>query len=418
MTDMSEEIRKRAEAIAFKIQVTRHKEMIEEFRTRDEEQQRRMEQLIDLIARIHVSETTEPERRIEKMKAAEERKNKAETQKAEEKRVYEAAMQPYRDFEEVRIAFWIILHRPPFTMVHETFLEESHSHTGLSVTALARSWKTGEFTTSFPPGDDLAHITVLVDWKPEEDPKTPRLRWMIQAPNSLYYPGDHFGCFELRHRTAFNERPVGAFKPYNTRLRVRWMSPIFSPFPNSAGAISSVGPLEESSAHTILTPTLHSIAHALVHGPFASIKAPVFRLHEMGFTEARYFLKTADGRSRDEEKCMRATALFANAFNRSSHDNLGALDFLGLPGQCREISVIAIRELLEFYDISAQVGEKALGDSTWQLEDSCDNVTTQREWVAFDRLWAIRIAELAKFEFILKAAKEQASVMEVMWPNS
>lgn len=413
MTDASEEIRRRAEAIAFKIQATRHKEMIEEFRTRDEEQQRRMEQLLDLIADIHVAETTETARRIEE--------TKAETARRIEEK---AAMQPYRDLEDVRTAFWIILHRPPFTMVHETFLEEFSFSTGLSMSALARSWKTGEFTTNFPPGDDLAHITVIVDWKPEENPNTPRLHWMIQAPNSLYYPGDHFGRFELRrlrHRggfSIFNESNPSKLKPFSTRLEVRWMSPVLSPFPSSTGAISSVGPLEETSAHTILTATLHSIAHTLVHGPFASMKAPIFRLHEMAPREARYFRKGADGRSTDEEKCIRATALFANAFNRSSDGNLDALDFLGLPRQCREISVMAIRELLEFYDLSAQVAEKALGDVTWQLEECYNDITTQHEWVVLDRQWATRIAELAKFEFILKAAKEQASVVKVMAPNS
>lgn len=408
MTDASEEIRRRAEAIAFKIQATRHKEMIEEFRTRDEEQQRRMEQLLDLIADIHVAETTETARRIEE--------TKAETARRTEE---QAAMQPYRDLEDVRTAFWIILHRPPFTMVHETFLEEFSFSTGLSMSALARSWKTGEFTTNFPPGDDLAHITVIVDWKPEENPNTPRLHWMIQAPNSLYYPGDHFGRFELRHlrhRGGFNN--PRKLKPFNTKLEVIWMSPVLSPFPSSTGAISSVGPLEETSAHTILTATLHSIAHTLVHGPFASMKAPIFRLHEMAPREARYFRKGANGRSTDEEKCIRATALFANAFNRSSDGNLDALDFLGLPRQCREISVMAIRELLEFYDLSAQVAEKALGDVTWQLEECYNDITTQHEWVVLDRQWATRIAELAKFEFILKAAKEQASVVKVMAPNS
>lgn len=403
MTDASEEMRRRAEAITFKNQAARHKEMIEEFRTRNEEQQRIMEQLLNLVAKIHVAEPTETVRRVEEMKQAEGTRVEQE---------WDA--QRYGDLGDLRAAFWAILHRPPFTMVHETFLELFHFSTGLPVSESARSWKTGEFKTNFPPGDDLAHITVMVDWKPEEDPNTPRLHWMIQAPNSLYYPGDHFGRFELRHVRGFYGSRFGPLKPFSTILKVRWLSPVLSPFLDSNGAISSVGPLEETSAHIILTPLLHSIAHTLVHGPFVSMKEPNFRFHVMAPREARYFRKGADGRSIDEEKCIRATAFFANAFNRSSHGNLDALDFLGLSRQCREISVMAIRELLEFYDLSAQVAEKALDDVTWQLEECYNNITTQHEWVVLDSQWATRIAELAKFEFILKATKEQASILKVM----
>lgn len=101
--------------------------------------------------------------------------------------------------------------------------------------------------------------------------------------------------------------------------------------------------------------------------------------------EAKYFAKPADGQARDEEKCMRATAFFANAFNRSSQEDLNGLDFFGLPSQCREISIMAIQELLDFYDCSAKVAEKAMEDDAWQLERSYENISTQQEWVALDR---------------------------------
>ena len=203
------------------------------------------------------------------------------------------------------------------------------------------------------------------------------------------------------------------------RLGVKWSSPIFSPHISSypVGLLSSLGPLEEDSAHEILLPTLHSIAQMLVHGPFATIKKPIFGWHDMDSGVGRYFrgMTVKEG---VEERCMRATAFFANAFNQSNRSNLAALDSLGLPVQSREISVMAIRELLEFYQISTQVAEKAKDGLSWDPEECYGAITTQREWMALDHQWATRIIELAKLGFLLEASKKQTDITEVRLPSS
>ena len=203
MTEASEEMRRRAEAIALKAQVARHKEVIAELKARDEEQKRRTEQLMSIIAELHADKTAETARRVEEARVTEEQEQdkkrkqeqEQEKQQIEERLVREEAMRPYVNLAAVRTAFWNVLHKPPFTTAHESFLDEFRFDTNLPVSTIAQSWKSGEFTTTFPPGDDLAKITLFVDWKPGENPSKPQLLWQMQAPNSLFYPGDHFGAF-------------------------------------------------------------------------------------------------------------------------------------------------------------------------------------------------------------------------------
>ena len=424
MTEGSEEMRMRAEAIALRTQATRHQDVIVELRTRDEEQRRRIEQLLTIISEIYAAQTAETARRVEEVRVtqAQERAKKeqeqAEKKQQNEERVArEEALRPYMNLADVRTAFWVILHRPPFTTVHESFLDGFPSEASLHVSTRARSWISGEFTTSFPPGDGLANITVLVDWKPEDDPSNPQLLWKIQAPHSLFNPGDHYGRFDLKVpiHIDISSRVLGAVKIQASfiNMDVTWMSPIFSPYPSSDGRLSSLGPLEENSAHRILLPTLHSIAHILVHGPFAPPREPIFGWHDMDRSAAQFFSEKSTAQNGVEERCMRATAFFANAFNQSNRSDLAALDSVMLPMESREISIMAIRELLDFFQISAQVAAKAENDLTWDFEESYDTIATHREWMTLDGQWATRIAELAKLRFLTKAAKEQTRITEV-----
>ena len=101
---------------------------------------------------------------------------------------------------------------------------------------------------------------------------------------------------------------------------------------------------------------------------------------------------------------MRATAFFANAFTR---DLEGLEDFgdIGLPPDCQEASVMAIRELTKFYEIEQNFED---------VFKSYSELYDQHEWVEEDRKWAQRIAELAGFRHLANAAKQFQPVTEVV----
>jgi hypothetical protein len=224
---------------------------------------------------------------------------------------------------------------------------------------------------------------------------------MINAPNSLFYPGRHVGRFELTRRGSTGD-PVSI-----SRLNIIWESPIFSSFPSDRGLISSVGPLEESSAPLILTKAVQSIAHLIVFGPFPTKPTAPFAFHTMSFKERLYFERN------DEDQCMRATAFFANALTRDEPEP-GAFDF-GLQPQCRESSVVAIQELISFYDLTAKVEAKAAEDEKWILLEAYDSVDSQLEWIEKDREWATLIADLAELKFIASSSRKLKSTEEVTY---
>jgi len=206
----------------------------------------------------------------------------------------------------------------------------------------------------------------------------------------------------------------------DTRFKVYWESVTFSPFPQyDTGAMSSVGPLEETAAPLILNSVVQSLAHVLLFGPFESKRAKgVFGWHDMGWKTANYFRKQLDARGKvDEDVAMRATAFFSNGFTRDI-EGLDAFEDWGLEEHCRESSVLAIREIASFFEVKELILEKAKSDPEWSLVGSYKEINSQLEWIGRDRLWATRIAELAGLDFVLKACQEYEVNLKVCEESS
>jgi hypothetical protein len=240
---------------------------------------------------------------------------------------------------------------------------------------------------------------LVVDWNAETNPAEPTFKWTIHTPDSLFYPGTHVGRLELNIRGPRSNIP----SVLDSRLRIYWESGIFSTLPNSTtGLLSSAGPLEETPAARVLTSALQSIAHFLSMGPFAKpVPEGLFGWHDMGWELGGYF---APGR---EDACMRACAFFANAFTRDV-DWLEDLGFQGLSEDCREASRMAIRELAEFFQIGSALDELAATGNSGSWSDSYAKANSQLAWVLQDRVWAGRIAELAKLQLLASTSKRQS----------
>jgi hypothetical protein len=65
LTEASEEMRKRAEALNLKAQQSRQNELLQEIRKRDEDQQLKIKELLDLMVQRYQDELVEQGRRIQ-----------------------------------------------------------------------------------------------------------------------------------------------------------------------------------------------------------------------------------------------------------------------------------------------------------------------------------------------------------------
>lgn len=266
-------------------------------------------------------------------------------------------------------------------------------------------WDKGKYVSCYPIEDGLGDITLLIDWKAMSDAEKPLFRWMISVPNSIHYPGKHFGRLELRKSSWARDKT--AFDVIDSRLRINWESPIFSPLPSLDEAfLSSIGPLEEKCAPLVLTSALQGIAHHLIYGPFPTSFAYPLSWHHMNRKIDRYLNGKTSSR---EEEGMRATAFFANAFTRDL-EGLDAFGDIPLQPDCREASIMAIQELMEF----SKIEDHTAADAAFQdVRESYDSIYTQQQWVQEDRRWALRIAEVAGLKDLATAAKEFTTVEEV-----
>lgn len=204
----------------------------------------------------------------------------------------------------------------------------------------------------YPIDDSLSDITLVIDWKPMDDPENSLIRWMINTSNSVYYPGQHCGRLELRYRTSVYD--ISSLDVMNSRLNIFWVSRIFSPIPSiDKVLLSSTGPLEEKSTPLVLTTALQSIANHLIYGIFSSKFAHHLSWHHMNSKIDKYFDQESGSR---EAEGMRATAFFANAFTRDLEglENFGEVE---LQPDCQQASLMAIQELTKFYKIEKQVAE-------------------------------------------------------------
>lgn len=400
MSSTSMEMKERVEAINLKSQRDRHQEMFEEFRNLEITQQRHVDELRNIILAKNQDMTTRFQADVE------EQQNRAEAAENEKKRKRDEALRPYNNLSQVRAALWGVFHQAPWTVIAENSISGFDDPEQIPPLTSWKSWEKGQYISQYPVGEGLSDITLAIDWKPMNEPEKPLFRWMINVPDSVYYPGRHLGRMEIR-KASFALRGMSEFDVSSTRLRIFWESPILSPLPSADGGfLSSTGPLEERSVPLVLTRALQSIAHHLIHGPFPTRFPCPLPWHSMNQRVNEYFNRET---TTCNEEGMRATAFFANAFTRDLEglDNFGGI---GLLPDCRQASVMAIRELASFYEIEGPLAEHP---NFKDVSKSFNHLDDQHDWVQEDRKWATRIAELAGLRPLALAAKQLETTLEV-----
>lgn len=249
-----------------------------------------------------------------------------------------------------------------------------------------RNWKSGLYLRRYGAPDErepLASIYLAIDWKAEDDALHPSLRWTIETPNSLFYPGKHKGDIKLIKPLRDFDGELGSF-----RAAFSFTSRIFSTLPSEYGTLSSSGLVEEAPAVLIIASALEYFADVLAKGPYEGDKG--FWDYMGGGRVSRY-LRHCD---QDPDKFMRASAFFANAFTRNLA-GLNAFESTELPEQCHGSSKLAIKELIEGYGLAAEFQEQARTDQLWDIDRTYAQVHSQLRWVECDQMWASRIAQSA-----------------------
>jgi hypothetical protein len=410
MTDASEEMRKHVEVIGLKLQQDNHANIITKLAELEKDYQSRIDELRDVLIQKYQEESKAQLEKLasaqakETKRKADEAFNRAEEQK-KAKRDQLEELRPFLRLSGPRQAFWRILHKEPWTVIVDAKLTNILSDDDTQ-TKPWRYWNSGKYCTQYPIDDPVAEIILVIQWNAETDAEKPIVQWLINTPNSIFYPGKHSGRMEIRKKTSSSWSDV-----ISSRITIFWESAIFSHFPSSdTGYLSSDGPLEDSPAPLILTTAIQSIAYSLVHGPFVKCTPkPLFGWHGMGNELRGYF---QSGGVEIEDRCMRASAFFANAFTRDV-EGLDAFGDVELPEHCREASVMAIRDLAEFFKIEDKIVEHSKTDESWNLVGSYAEAKSQEEWVEKDRQWAGRVADLAGLNALVRASKQVEDFVKV-----
>ena len=280
------------------------------------------------------------------------------------------------------------LHSEPYTILEEEYLNDETPEVP------HKYWSTGIYLLRYPTADPVATINLSVDWNAfDDDPFKPSFKWLIHAPQSLFYPGTHRGQIHFTRTPSIFERGV----------KVQWISPIFAPFVAQTGTLSSDGPLEEMSIlNSNVTSLLQSLAHPLAFGPYYDLNNPhaPFKFHcEIGDGASEFF------RTVDREKFVRASSFFARAYTVPAPQED---EFVGkgFSSECRETSATALRELLEWYDKDIL---KDPVDKAWNFENALQNVNSQREWALEERKWADKLIETCGLLFMKRAVENEKS---------
>lgn len=400
MTDASEEMRKQAEAIGLKRQVVAHNDLVDRLAKMEHDQQQGLKGLRDdLIQKRHEETSQQLElaaRKAEEARLANEKVISEGKEKEKARKAQEESLKPFLQGSSLRQQLWRLLHEPPWSVIAESQVNGLIDMDSASKSPKGKYWQDGTYQMQYPVEDPVAEVFLTIDWKADTDPTHPSIKWVMDTPDSLFYPGKHVGRMEVKKSDFSSNYPPNLF---DSRLKVYWESGTFSSIPNPrVGLLSSDGPLEEAMVPHILTCTLQSIAHILIMGPLSkSTPQTGFGWHDMDRGIARYFA------SNDEDVSMRACAFFSNAFTRDI-EGLDDLSHMELLESCREASKMAIRELASFFKIDTEIAENADRDRSWVLDDSYAKASSQIDWVLQDRLWAGRIAQLARHERLIKAS--------------
>jgi hypothetical protein len=275
------------------------------------------------------------------------------------------------------------LHDQPYETVDEDFLQ------GTTMTNTAddvKAWLKGVYVFEYPKDGRLATIQLHIDWNRFDDPYKPKCKWVIYAPQSLYYPGWHSG--EIRF-TKLNE----LLPLILGRFQVIWSSPIFLPFLYAGGFMSSVGPLEDIKILQGFTSILECLAHVAAFGPFVEPGQNPQRPFDWHYGD--FDIMPYGGR--DRNTFLRAASFFARAYTQPLPDE-GNFQGVGFSAECRETSTKAIRELLNFY--RPEILQDANSSQEWQIEAAYENVHSQRQWALEDRKWADRLVDACDLKFL------------------
>jgi hypothetical protein len=156
----------------------------------------------------------------------------------------------------IRIMIYAVLHKEPYNILDETFTDLL-LRPGFDKDS--DRWLEGCYSLKYPKQDLLATIFVFLHWKRFESPPNPVYNWVIEAPESLYYPGRHSGQIRFRDLE----------KHFSTSrcFQREWLTPLLSPILLPRDQMSSSGRFEELSYREGFTASLESIAHFLMQGP-------------------------------------------------------------------------------------------------------------------------------------------------------
>jgi hypothetical protein len=292
-----------------------------------------------------------------------------------------------KNLTHFRRALWTNLHKEPYIILQEDFLtnvaveDQENSH----------NWLGGTYTFTYPtPHMYNALICVNIDWNAFIDPHKPSFRWSIDTPESLYHPGKHRGQLYVKKI----EKSI-----FESKFGVRWESPIFSPFINLWGSLSSEGPLEERPAYLGFTDVMMSLAHFVAFGPYDERgdcpKAP-YSFHSMDSEASGYFKRA------ERDAFARASSFFARAYTLEVPEEDQFVG-KGFSNECRETSVVVIQELLQFYRPES-LNDPSTNDE-WDFRQAFANVTSHRDWAIEESKWATKLVDTCGFEFLRNSIK-------------
>lgn len=293
-----------------------------------------------------------------------------------------------------------LLHSPPWQTIDETVIPKDHWWPPVSDEA--RSVR-GKWVTYYPPGTELAKITLSIDWHAYEgDPTNPQIEWTIDTPTSEYHPGKHNGAIYVK----------GFFLPTNPIMFVSWKSAIYSPFirDRDTGNGSVVGDNIFEKIHIDLTELLDSLANFLISGPFgdsstAKTLPPLLKFRYENTGLWRHY----EGKEGAQEAFKRAASFFSRAYNLNSAEHANAAHEEKVEPKALFASIRAITEMLQLYNPELLSDRHA---EEWNYREAFGGVETPRSWALEDKKWADKIVDLFDLGFLSQWRKEQVQQEE------
>ena len=241
-------------------------------------------------------------------------------------------------------------------------------------------WLGGVYLCKFPPGTGDTTIQIEIDITEEIYPVV----WMIQiTADNPFYPGRHVGKLEFSLGFPMEQ------------IYIIWLTPIFSPFVRfkaGRGEVSSPFDLGKWSPYFTVQHVLQTVANFLALDPLCRTPPPV----KHGVLEVPWKfsdLPQVVARVYDGDAFFHAAQFFSRTYNRVSRE----VDDPPVLESQRQASVTVIRELIGFYlQGRTPVPE---GRSSTDYVAAFNNVQTNNQWIAEEKLWADDLSVACGFEF-------------------